>query len=41
MATQLEHIQAKARTLRQQGKQPVAGSWWREGEYTSHNREHN
>jgi len=41
MATQLEHIQAKARTLRQQGKQPVAGPWWREGEYTSHNREHN
>jgi hypothetical protein len=37
----LEHINAKAQTLRQQGKPPAAGPWWTEGEYTGHNREHN
>jgi hydroxylamine dehydrogenase len=38
---QLEDIRAKARALKQQGKPPAAGPWWREGEYTGHNREHN
>ncbi len=40
MEKALKDIRAKAQDLRQQGK-PPAGPWWREGEYTSHNREHN
>jgi hydroxylamine dehydrogenase len=41
MTAALADIKTKAKALRQQGKPPAAGPWWREGEYTSHNKEHN
>lgn len=41
MGRALTGIQAKAEALRRQGRAPAAGAWWREGEYTTHNRGHN
>jgi hypothetical protein len=37
----LADIRAQAADLRRQGQPPAAGDWWREGEYTAHNRGHN
>ncbi len=41
MEKALKKIQARGQALRQQGKPPVAGAWWTQGEYTGHNKERN